>query len=135
MRAVSLDRKILNRIAGKKGDVFLRADFEDLGGYDQIGRALRKLVAAGELLRIGQGLYARTARSPFDGKPIPVKGVTLLMQEALQRVGVEARPTRSENDYNAGKTTQVPTGRVIGVNKRVRRKIGYDGWLARFERA
>jgi hypothetical protein len=47
---------------------------------------------------------------------------------------VETGPTKIEQDYNAGRTTQVPTGRVIGVNKLIRRKLGYNGWQARFER-
>jgi len=38
-------------------------------------------------------------------------------------------------DYNAGRTTQVPTGRVVGVRQRVRRKIGYNGFTLSFERA
>lgn len=32
------------RIACKKGDVFLRADFEDIGGYVRVGRILRQLI-------------------------------------------------------------------------------------------
>jgi hypothetical protein len=35
----------------QRGDVFLRADFEDLGGYDQVGRVLRKIVREGRLVR------------------------------------------------------------------------------------
>lgn len=31
------------RIKRSKRDVFLREDFDDLGGYDQIGRALRQM--------------------------------------------------------------------------------------------
>ena len=135
MRKEALDVRLLKRIARKKGDVFLREDFADLGGYDQVGRSLRLLVKKGRLLKIGQGLYARAVPSPFDGRPVPVKGVSRLVEEALERVGVRARPTRLGRDYNEGRTTQVPTGRVVGVDRRVRRKIGYDGWQATFERA
>ena len=39
-----LENKILERISRKKGTVFVRADFKDLAGYDQVGRALRNLV-------------------------------------------------------------------------------------------
>jgi hypothetical protein len=28
----------MKRIDRKRGDVFLRADYKDLGGYDQVGR-------------------------------------------------------------------------------------------------
>ena len=57
------------------------------------------------------------------------------LKEALRRVGVETLPSRLEQSYNAGQTTQVPTGRVVGVTRRVRRKIGYGGVSLSFERA
>jgi hypothetical protein len=44
-------------------------------------------------------------------------------------------PTRLERAYNAGETTQVPTGCVVGVTRRVRRKLGYGGFNLSFERA
>ncbi len=135
MRKETLEMQLERRIARKKGDVFLREDFEDLGGYDQVGRILKQLVAKGELIKIGNGIYARAVPSPFDGRPVPVKGVSRLMKEALNRVGIEVSPTKAERDYNAGLSTQVPTGRVVAVNKRVRRKLGYNGWSVRFERA
>ena len=59
MRPETLETRLLKRIDRKRGDVFLRADFEDLGGYDQVGRALRQLVRDGRLVKVGQGLYAR----------------------------------------------------------------------------
>jgi len=135
MRAEKLETRVMKRIDRKRGDVFLRADFSDLGGYDQVGRALRLLVNKGKLLKIGQGLYTRAAESPFDGTPAPIKGLYSLAAEALGRLGVESAPTRFEQAYNAGKTTQVPAGRVIAVRKRVRRKIGYKGIFMSFERA
>jgi hypothetical protein len=135
MRPANLETRLLKRISRKRGDVFLRADFSDLGGYDQVGRALRLLVGKGKLLKIGQGLYARAAASPFDGTPAPVKGLRALAAEALGRLGVESSPTRFEQAYNSGQTTQVPAGRVVAVRKRVRRKIGFNGTFVSFERA
>ena len=134
MRAASVKVKIAKRIARSKRDVFLRADFADLGSYDQIGRGLAGLSAQGVIIRIGQGLFAQAALSPFDDRPVPTKGVSELMTEALARCGIQTRPTRMQLDYNAGRTAQVPTGRVIAVDRRVRRKIGYNGWQVRFER-
>jgi hypothetical protein len=135
MRPKPLDVRLKERIARKKGDVFLRADFADLGGYDQVGRGLRRLIARGELTKIGQGIYARASISPFDGRVIPVKSLYELTQEAFARLGIRTLPTRFERAYNAGRTTQVPAGRVIGVDRRVRRKIGYGGASIGFERA
>lgn len=134
MRAESLETRVVNRIARKRGDVFLREDFRDLGGYDQVGRVLRGLVRSGKLLKLGYGVYTRAARSPFSDKPVPPKGLATLT-EALKRLGVEITTTRLEEDYNAGRTTQVPTGRVVAVRGRIRRKLGYDGVSLSFERA
>jgi hypothetical protein len=134
MSATPLETRLIKRIDRKSGDVFVRSDFKDLGGYDQVGRALRQLVRMGRLVKIGQGLYARAAESPLDGAPSPVKGLRVLASEALKRLGIESAPTRLEQEYNAGRTTQVPAGRSIGVTKRVRRRIGYNGIYVSFER-
>jgi hypothetical protein len=134
MKPETLETKLLNRIERKRGDVFLRADFEDLGGYDQVGRVLRGLIRKRELVKVGQGLYARARMSAINGEAVPVGGLSTL-NEALQRVGIETVPTRMQRAYNAGETTQVPTGRVVGVKRRVRRKIGYGGFTLSFERA
>jgi hypothetical protein len=130
----TLERQLLKRIDRKRGDVFLRSDFADLGGYDQVGRALRELVRRGRLIKIGFGLYSRAVKSPFDDSLVPPKGLSTL-REGLERVGIETLPSRSMQDYNAGRTTQVPTGRVLGVRRRVRRRIGYNGISLSFERA
>ena len=65
---------------------------------------------------------------------MPLKGLETLA-EALHRVGIETAPTRLQQAYSDGRTTQVPTGRVVAVRKRVRRKIGYGGLQLGFERA
>jgi hypothetical protein len=137
MRPETLENRILKRIARKRGDVFLRADFGDLGGYDQVGRVLRGLARKGRLLRIGQGLYARVdpEPSPIDGKPLPAKGLRELAAEALGRLGIKSGPTQLDLDYVQGRTTQVPAGRALAVDRRVRRRVGYNGAIMYFERA
>ena len=135
MKPETLETRIQKRIGRKRGDVFLRADFADLGDYDQVGRALRQLVKQGQLLKLGQGLYTRAKPSLIDGRPAPVKGFRTLATEALDRLGIETMPTRLEKAYSAGQTTQIPAGRVVAVTKRVRRKIGYNGIVLGFERA
>jgi hypothetical protein len=130
----SLEKRLEKRLARKRGDVFLRTDFRDLGGYDQVGRVLKGLVKKGQLTKVGYGLYARATPSVLDGTPIPTKNIRELAGEALGRIGVKTGPSRYELAYNAGTSTQVPTGRVIGVMGRVRRKITYNGVPVRYER-
>jgi len=134
MKPETLEERLLKRIDRKRGAVFLRTNFGDLGGYDQVGRVLRDLVRKGQLVRVGQGLYARARPSITSGEPLPARGLATL-PEALGRVGIETVPTRLERAYNAGETTQVPTGRVVGVTRRGRRNIGYGGVKLSFERA
>lgn len=135
MRKVStLERKISERITRKKSVVILRDDFRDLGGYDQIGRALRTLVAKGTIVKIGYGLYAKTTISVVSGKRVPQQPLPNLAKEALKRLGVETVPSSLESAYNTGQSTQVPTGRVIGVKSRISRKIGYNGSFVIYER-
>lgn len=131
----TLESQVIKRIERKRRDVFLRADFDDLGGYDQVGRVLGQFVRAGRLVKIGSGLYARARPSTLDGKPTPVKGLRALTEEALRRLGIGTAPTRLEQAYSEGKTTQVPSGRRVAVDRRVRRKIGYNGAIVSFERA
>ena len=131
----TLSYKIATRIQRKKWSVYLREDFADLGGYDQVGRILRELAAQGKLVRIGYGLYAKAKKSPLTGQIVPLAPLPVLAKEALERLGVKVAPSRLEEDYNAGRTTQVPTGRLIGVKGRVSRKIGYGGAYVNFEPA
>lgn len=108
-------------------NVFLRCDFDSLGSYDAVGRALRQKTNDGKLVQIGYGLYAKAERSPSTGKPAPIVGIKKLAAEALGRLGKKVAPSSFEEAYNRGRSTQVPTGRMIGVEGRVRRRIGYDG--------
>ena len=134
-RLKSLEDRMAYRVERKRGSVYLREDFGDLADYDQVGRGLRRLVAKGKLVKIGYGLYARATRSPLSGNLIPEKSLPSLAAEALTRLKVEVRPSREARAYNAGTSTQVPTGRVLAVKGRISRKIGYDGKYVSFEPA
>jgi len=122
------------RIARKKRAVFVRDDFKDISDYDQVGRALRRLTKKGSLIRLGYGVYAKAKKSPINGEAVPVAPLPSLAKEVLQRLGVETTSSRLEEAYNAGQTTQVPTGRLIGVKGRVNRKLGYRGAFISYER-
>ncbi|RXK88938.1 hypothetical protein EST62_01405 [Chlorobaculum sp. 24CR] len=130
----TIEYRIMARIARKKSAVFVRDDFSDISDYDQVGRVLRILTKKGSLIRLGYGVYARAKKSPINGETVPVAPLPVLAKEALQRLGIETAPSRLEEAYNAGKTTQVPTGRLIGVKGRINRKLGYRGALISYER-
>jgi Family of unknown function (DUF6088) len=127
--------RIANRIARSKREVFVRKDFKDIADYDQVGRSLRMLEAKGKIIKIGYGLYAKAAISPLSNRIIPRKGLRDLAIEALKKLNVEVVPSSYDQAYNEGRTTQIPTGRVVGVKGRVTRKIGYEGKYVTFEYA
>lgn len=126
---------IARKVSRSKRNVFLRSDFAPLGSYDAIGRALRQQAKNGQLVQIGYGLYAKAEVSPFTGKPVPIVGIKKLATEALGRLGKKVAPSSFEDAYNRGRSTQVPTGRTITVEDRIRRKIGYNGNYVVLERA
>jgi len=130
----TLSYKVSSRIAKKSDTVFLREDFKDLGGYDQIGRILRQLTSEGKIVKIGYGLYAKAKESPLTGNLVLAAPLPTLAKEALNKMGIKTRPSSMEQDYNLGRTTQVPTGRLIGVKGRVSRKIAFNGASIKFER-
>jgi hypothetical protein len=130
----TMESRIIARISRMKSSVVLREDFIDLGGYDQVGRALQQLAQKGKILKIGHGLYAKTKVSSLTGEIIPVQALPTLAREALKRLGIEINPTKAELDYQARRSTQIPTGRLIGVKKRISRKIGYKGASIKYER-
>lgn len=133
--AATISDAIRQRLARSRRNVFLRSDFDRLGSYDAVGRALRQVVESGKLIQIGYGLYAKAAVSPFSGKPAPIIGIRKLATEALERLGKATVSSEAEQAYNSGRTTQVPTGRSLLVKDRVRRRIGYDGNYVVLQRA
>lgn len=134
-KPVPLAIRMERRIDDLAGNVVLRRDFEGMAGEDQIGRGIRVLARKGKLVRIGQGLYAKATVGPLSGRIVPRKDITELAREAMARLGVEVVPTRWEKDYAERKSEQVPLGRVVGVRKRVRRKISWEGRSVEFERS
>ena len=68
-----------------RDDVFLPREFADLGGEDQVLRALRGLVREGGLVRLGYGVNAPAIVSRLSGEPL------LYVPDGFSAV---ARPTR-----------------------------------------
>ena len=127
--------KIKLRVKKRKDLTFVLNDFRDFiekYDYDQVLRALRTLVKEKILIKIGQGIYAKT-KVFSNGMVTLCANISVLAEEALKKLGVKTSKSQYWNDYNSGKSTQVPTGRVIVVNKRVRRKISYNGYEIEFE--
>lgn len=135
MSVNTIGERIESRLSKSRRNVFLRNDFIEFGSYDAVGRALRQLTTDGRLVQIGSGLYAKAKRSEITGKAAPLVGIKKLATEAMKRLGQPVFPSSMEIAYNEGRSTQVPTGRTLAVQKPPRRKIGYNGQYVVFERA
>ena len=129
----TLEGKIRYRIKRRRDSVYIPPDFFDLSDRDQVGRVLRQLIKEGLLVKIGQGIYARAKQSSLTGKPVPEKDLRSLALEALKKLGIKTAPSSYEKAYTAGRSTQVPTGRVVGVKDRVSRRIGFNGKYIKYE--
>ena len=129
----TLKSKIKYRLSRSKDTVFTPKEFLDLSDRDQVGRVLRQLMQEGQLIRFGYGLYAKADRSPYSGNTVPQKPLPALAEEALSKLGVKIVESTAKALYNSGKSTQVPTGRVIGVKGRISRKMGYNGQSVKLE--
>ncbi len=123
----SLKKAIERRIKRSKRNVFLRKDFANLGGYDQVGRALRELLKEKIIVKVGYGLYAKARLNSITGQPMPaiIGGFARLIREALDRLGVKWRPTNTEKEYRQG-SLQIPNGQSIVIKGRFNRKIVSD---------
>ncbi len=125
----TLRERVEARIARKGDDVFLPREFADLGGEDQVLRALRELVRAGRLIRLGYGVYGRAERSKLTGQPVLAArdGFVGASRAALTKLGVAWQPTDWERAYNEGRSTQVPVNAVVRVKGRFARRLDYRG--------
>jgi hypothetical protein len=128
MRKKTLREKIEGRIARRKqDDVFLTREFADLGGEDQVIRALRTLTKEGQLVRLGYGVYGRAVVSRLSGKPMlySSNGFVGASRQALTKLGVKWEPVESERAYNEGRSTQIPVNAVVKVRGRFSRQLRY----------
>jgi hypothetical protein len=128
-RRNTLQAKIENRIAKSGDEVFLTREFRTLGGERQVLRALSKAVEAGQLIRLGYGVYGRAERSPLSGQPMLAarNGFVGASREALNKLGVAWEPSEWERAYNEGRSTQVPVNAVVRVKDRFSRRLSYRG--------
>jgi len=131
----TLIERIKLRLSLSKKEVFLRADFKDLGGYDQVGRALKTLIDQGLMVRLGQGLFARARKNRITGTPtIAVAGgFKRAVEIALDRLGVVWTYNKATEDYNRGLSNQIPANLVYRVKTHFTRKLYLGKLKAEFE--
>ena len=117
--------RMQKRLSRSKRYVFMRADFKDIAGYDQIGRVLRDLVESGELLKVGYGVYTKARKNPITGRIMPAcpGGPDAVILEALERLDVGYSFGRSSAKYLSGESTQIPAYTQIETPYRFKRRL------------
>jgi len=112
----------------------LRKDFNDLGSYRQISRAINKLIEEKKLVKIGTGIYAKAYLSKYSNIPLIKNGSDSALRTALKRLGVAFEPGSAEKEYNEGKSTQIPVRNIVRLKSRCRRRIKYKNSELIFEK-
>ncbi|MCI2285486.1 DUF6088 family protein [Colwellia sp. MSW7] len=108
---MTIARKVKVRINRSKRYVFARADFADIAGYDQVGRVLKKLVDAGDLLRIGYGLYTKARKNRITGNLMPASpsGADGVILEAIEKLGIDYKFDEFSQRSIDGDSLQIPS--------------------------
>jgi hypothetical protein len=121
----SITFKLLKRINKLQGDVVLRSDVANVADPRQVSRALNRLVQSGQLAKLGYGVYAKLARSEIAQTTYLKEGVLPTLRAALNRLNIRWEPAREEQDYQSGRSTQIPVNPTTKLKDRFRRQLRY----------
>lgn len=116
---------MLDKIQQQPGNIVLRTDIADMASPRQISRCFKDLVAMGNLIKIGKGVYTKAYQSEILNRPIIQDGFDQVCKEALTKLGVEWEPGSAEKAYNEGLSTQVPVRSIVRLKKRFRAHLSY----------
>jgi len=122
---MTIASKVKTRINRSKRYVFARADFTDIAKYDHVGRVLKRLVDAGDLLRIGYGLYTKVRKNRITGELMPASpcGADGVILEAVEKLGIDYKFDEFSQQSINGDSLQIPASFKIITNNRFKRKI------------
>lgn len=104
----------------KPGQIFLPSDFKELGTSTAIRKALSRLVEAGQVERMGQGIYVIPKKDKVFGKVMP--SIEELAEALAKKEHVKIKPSGQYALNKVGLTTQVPMRLVFlttGNSKRI----------------
>lgn len=109
---MSIEDQIRGRIKTlPKGELFLPADFSDLGSSEAVRLSLFRLEKEGLILRVAQGVYVRPKESNLIGKLTP--SAEEVAEAIAKRDRIRTVPTGSYALNALGLSTQVPMNIVL----------------------
>lgn len=129
-------RQKINRLTG---EVFSRSDLSrDHSNREQLrlNRALNTFIEEGFLIKISHGLYAKAELMTFPNgntKPVLQSSFEKVAIEALNKLDIKWEFGRAIQEYNAGKTTQIPTTLTVRLKSRFRGTISAEDRSILFE--
>ena len=133
-QSMKLQARMLRSVRQRAGNVVLWAELSGMGSGSQVTVALKALVTAGVLVRIGTGVYAKTRKSSVTGAVVPAGSLETLASEALRKLGVEVTAGSAAEAYNSGRASQLPGSFVANTGRsRISRKISVGGRTLAYE--
>lgn len=109
---MSIEEKIVQRIeALPNGELFLPADFSDLGSSEAVRLSLFRLEKEGVITRVAQGIYVRPKESSLIGPLTP--SAEEVAEAIAKRDRIRTVPTGSYALNALGLSTQVPMNIVL----------------------
>ena len=120
----SVDEEIIVKIKkAKKGSLFFVDDFLSFGTAKTVGKALERMVEAGEISRVARGIYARLENHPLLGELTP--STEKIAQAISKRDKARIIPTGVLALNALGLSTQIPMNVVYLTDGSARKiKIG-----------
>ncbi|MFT4503151.1 DUF6088 family protein [Caballeronia sp. 15711] len=126
----------MRSIRRRAGVVILRSELTKLGGRSQLTRVLATLVATRMLVRIGHGIYAKTKINKFTATLMPAATFESIAAEAFKKLGIVVSPGTLAEEYNSGRSTQIPMTPVVTTGRRrINRRIQVGIKRITYERA
>ena len=108
----SVDSKVVSRIYGhKRGWVFSRNDFLDIGGDDAIRKSLSRLEIKGTIRRVLRGLYDYPRHSKLLNEPMG-PDLNEVARALARKSGWRIQPSENTALNLLGLSTQVPAQAV-----------------------
>jgi hypothetical protein len=121
----SLRYKILERIRSMSDMAIMRSDLADLASPRQLTHALQQLVKENQLVRLGYGIYGRLFLSRYTNRYCLDGFILGIGREVLDKLNIPWSPSPFEEDYNSGRSQQVPANPITLVKGRFNRTIKY----------
>ena len=111
--------RLLARMAAKPDEVWVPGDFADLGNRAAVDKTLQRLVAAGDLRRIGRGLYDHPRTNGLTGRPT-VPDYRAVIRAVTRRDQARAIIDGMTAANELGLTTAVPAHIEVLVDARLK---------------